>query len=188
MRDIKVLPLVYILTPNKTSRLYTKVLKKLIELKPDLKPKTIIIDYEKSFTNAFQACFPTTKIRGCHFHYGQCMYHYVQSTGMQTRYGNNIEYSVAIRMLIAFAFVPEDDVHDAYEELINSDYFTDNQDNLKEIIKYCEATWDGPNAMFPCSMWNVYQAVLDDLPRSNNAIEGWHHGFNERIRVSCTNR
>ncbi|XP_057339449.1 uncharacterized protein LOC130676955 [Microplitis mediator] len=78
MRNGKVLPLAYILAPNKTARLYTEVLKKLIELKPDLKPKTMIVDYEKSFINGLKACFPTTKIRGCHFHYGQCIYRHVQ--------------------------------------------------------------------------------------------------------------
>lgn len=34
--------------------------------------------------------------------------------------------------------------------------------------------------LFPISMWNHYDAVLNDLPRTNNAIEGWHHAFNAR--------
>ena len=26
-------------------------------------------------------------------------------------------------------------------------------------------------------MWNVYDRVQDELPRTNNAVEGWHHAF-----------
>ena len=32
-------------------------------------------------------------------------------------------------------------------------------------------------------MWNVYERVLRDLPRSNNSIEGWHRAFNNRVSV-----
>ena len=30
---------------------------------------------------------------------------------------------------------------------------------------------------FPISLWNCYQAVLDGTARTNNAVEGWHRGF-----------
>lgn len=37
---------------------------------------------------------------------------------------------------------------------------------------------------FPISCWNCYAAALNGLPRTNNHIEGWHKGFNERFRRS----
>ena len=30
---------------------------------------------------------------------------------------------------------------------------------------------------FPHAMWNVNNRVLDDLPRTNNDLEGWHNRF-----------
>ncbi len=32
-------------------------------------------------------------------------------------------------------------------------------------------------------MWNVYELVIQDLPRSNNAVEGWHHAFNNHVSI-----
>ena len=37
--------------------------------------------------------------------------------------------------------------------------------------------------VYPIDMWNVYQRVLSNLPRSNNSIEGWHRAFNNRVSV-----
>ena len=31
------------------------------------------------------------------------------------------------------------------------------------------------------NMWNSYQYVIDDLPRNNNAVEGWHNTFINRV-------
>lgn len=34
---------------------------------------------------------------------------------------------------------------------------------------------------YPIPLWNLYQRVLDDLPRTNNAPEGWHGAVNRAI-------
>ncbi|KAK7009848.1 hypothetical protein BgiMline_001427, partial [Biomphalaria glabrata] len=30
---------------------------------------------------------------------------------------------------------------------------------------------------FPIALWNVGDRVQDNLPRTNNSVEGWHHTF-----------
>ena len=34
---------------------------------------------------------------------------------------------------------------------------------------------------FCLQLWNMYERVMQDLPRSNNSVEGWHHAFNNRV-------
>lgn len=33
-------------------------------------------------------------------------------------------------------------------------------------------------------LWNVYDRVIADLPRSNNSVEGWHNAFASRVTVA----
>lgn len=37
--------------------------------------------------------------------------------------------------------------------------------------------------MFDHSLWNVYDRVIADLPRSNNSVEGWHKAFATRVTI-----
>ena len=30
-------------------------------------------------------------------------------------------------------------------------------------------------------MWNVHQRVIEDLPRTNNSVEGWHRGSQQSV-------
>lgn len=33
-------------------------------------------------------------------------------------------------------------------------------------------------------MWNCHETGLDKLPRTNNAVEGWHSGFNAMVKAN----
>ena len=35
------------------------------------------------------------------------------------------------------------------------------------------------SSIFAHSLWNCYDATLNDLPKTNNAVEGWHRGFSQ---------
>jgi hypothetical protein len=36
---------------------------------------------------------------------------------------------------------------------------------------------------FPIELWNVYDRVCTNLPRSNNSTEGWHQAFAKRVSI-----
>jgi hypothetical protein len=106
--------------------------------------------------------------------------------------------------LIAIAFVPVRDVIQAFELLENE--FADAAD---EFVYYFEKTWIGERKkrgklsnqtalfiinfclgsgrkkpLFVHELWNVYDRVVVDLSRSNNAVEGWHNAFANRVLIS----
>ena len=33
-------------------------------------------------------------------------------------------------------------------------------------------------------MWNVYDCVMSNLPRSSNSVEGWHNAFAIRVAIA----
>jgi hypothetical protein len=82
-------------------------------------------------------------------------------------------------MLPAIAFCPVADVVDAVETLAE-----DIGDDYQGMLDYFEDTLIGRpgrrhrrDPRFSHDMWNVYHCTLQELPRTNNNIEGWHRGF-----------
>ncbi|KAF0759418.1 Uncharacterized protein FWK35_00014072, partial [Aphis craccivora] len=94
-----VIPLVYILMTSRTKEVYAEVLRQLLVLKPDLNPKSIKIDFEQSFVSAFKQIFPNVHISGCFFHFGQCVWRKVQSTGLQKKYAEDSTFALHVKQL-----------------------------------------------------------------------------------------
>jgi len=86
------------------------------------------------------------------------------------------------------AFVPENDVIDAFETLCGSTYYTNNEDVLEPLISYFEDTWIGRenrrrrrNPRFPISLWNCFRSTISGLPRTNNYVEPLRDGIEALI-------
>jgi hypothetical protein len=65
------LPSVFVLLPNKTKEIYLRLFKKILELRPELNPISLMLDYEQATINAVKKVFPQTEINGCFFHFCQ---------------------------------------------------------------------------------------------------------------------
>ena len=143
-------------------------------------------------------------ISGCLFHFGQCVWRHIQDSGLTKKYHEDNDFHLNVRKLIALAFVPLIDVIKAFELLENE--FDDDAD---EFIYYFEKTWIGERKKrgkindknilivtesclgvgrkkpkFFHELWNVYDRVISNLPRSNNSLEGWHNAFANRVAIN----
>lgn len=132
-------PLIYILMANRTKSYY-EILQLLKNKNPNFNPHSIIIDFEKAFVTAFIDEFPQTKVKGCFFHFQQCIWRKIQENGLQTLYSQNIEFSLQVRHLTALAFVPTKKVISYFEKLIDSIYFVENENNLSTLVDYFKDT------------------------------------------------
>ena len=62
-------------------------------------------------------------------------------------------------------------------------------EHIQAVIDYFKDTYiDRPRPgghhrvlLFDLGLWNMYNQTLDDLPRTNNAVEGWHHSFQANV-------
>lgn len=65
---------------------------------------------------------------------------------------------------------------------------TDFAPKARPVLDYFDKVWMGRHGLkeplFPHIMWNYHSAVVGNLPRTNNAVEGWHSGFNSLIRAN----
>ncbi|XP_025080740.1 uncharacterized protein LOC112556185 isoform X2 [Pomacea canaliculata] len=79
---------------------------------------------------------------------------------------------------------------EAFQQLMDS-LDADTDETLSDFLAYFESTWLGivqrgrrRRPKFDVAMWNVYNRVGDNLPRTNNSVEGWHRAFDERMSVT----
>ena len=58
--------------------------------------------------------FPLAEIKGCLFHYSQCIWRKVQNCGLVNAYKNNKDVRDTIKRISALPFLPIDDITDAW--------------------------------------------------------------------------
>jgi hypothetical protein len=136
--------------------------------------------------NSFDAAYPDTTITGCYFHLCQSVIRKVNEVGLKTVYESDDAVRGYVRCLPALAFVPVDDVVEAFDLL--ADTMPDDIEHLAELTSFFEHTYvrgrrqRGPTAryapaMFSPDRWNQHTAGVDGVARTTNAVEGWHHGL-----------
>ena len=185
-----IIPVVYILMNSKSTSSYVSILTELNNIRPGLNPETIMTDYEHAALLAFRQIYPNAQQQGCLFHLSQCIRRRLQQVdGLQQRYTDDPEFALQIRLLAVLAFVPPDDVVSAFEELMDSQFFQDNASDLLNLTNYFEDNWIGrparrggrSNPTYQVEIWNCYTETLHDMPKTNNAVEGWHRGFHQLL-------
>jgi len=194
LRDKTCFPLVYCLTPNRITDTYTRVLSALKTLKPGLNPSSVMTDYEKAFIKAFHQAFPMADQKGCFFHFTQCVHRQIQQRpDIFHLYSTDSEFALKIRHLVALAFVPPEEVVLSFEELMEDEFFVQNEALLLDFIGYFERTWLGPfnlrrteriAPIFSITLWNCFHSVLEELPKTNNNCEGFHNALASLLGAS----
>ena len=76
-----------------------------------------------------------------------------------------------IRNLMALPFLPAAEILPAFTKLRSRA----STDEMQELVAYIDRTWVSSNT-FPPRDWSVYGQSV----RTNNDLEGWHHGLNRR--------
>lgn len=188
--DQTVSPTIYALLTDKSQSTYTRFLKYLLEIKPSLNPTSVIMDFEHASINAFKIVFPHAEQQGCFFHFSKCMWRQIQNVGLVENYINNANFALHIRMLAALAYVPPDNVINAYEEILETQFYVENEDLVMPFLDYFEDNWVGKitgrrktrrQPRHPIDIWNCHYSAKNGLPTTNNAVEGWHRGFTSVI-------
>ena len=117
-----------------------------------------------------------------------------------TDYQQDENFRLNVKNLIALGFLPLSDVVTGFDLMAAE--FDDDGDDLLDSF---EKTWIGERTrrnkkftnfdfshvdfleagrkkpQFDHTLWNVYDGVMADLPRSNNFVEGWHNAFANRV-------
>jgi hypothetical protein len=187
-----VIPSVFILMPNRRESTYERVFEAIKNLEPSLNPSSIMTDFERAAINAFTSSFPSSNQRVCFFHFSQCIWRRIQTQEcyeIHQQYINDPNLAMQIKMLAALAFIPPNDVIKVFDDLVENVFFDSNQQLLKPLIDYFLDNWIGMlhtrrrrrDPTFAISLWNCFSSVIDGIPKTNNAVEGWHNAFSSLL-------
>ncbi|CAF1605535.1 unnamed protein product [Rotaria magnacalcarata] len=183
-------PVLYSLLPNKTKNLYTLFLNDLrtAAVKYDLvfNPQFVTLDFEQGAISALKNVFPNTTIKGCNFHYNQCIFKKIQDLGLQKDYYDSLEDDpTSVKCLVqqtgALAFMPISKINELWCTIMDKfEHIPRSQD----FFDYYTDTWIDKGCLYPRQLWNYYNF---NGPRTNNGLEGWHHRLNSNITTSTPN-
>lgn len=185
-----VISCLYCLLPNKSRETYQRLFIEIKALTVNAKPATVMMDYEKAAMNAVAECYAGIDVQGCFYHLSQSIYRKVQALGFQERYQDDAEFAMSVRMVAALAFVPLADTVQVFEELQE---FTED-DEMIQLLDYFEDNYIGRrrrrgrgNPLFVREVWSVHSRVQNELPRTNNSVEGWHRKMQAAVAAHHPN-
>ena len=172
-------PMLYALLQNKGQQTYRRMLDTILYLDNDIQPETIMCDFEKAFHGAVNEVFPDARLVGCLFHLGQSVWRKIGSLNLTNLYLHDEQIRSFCKMLVALAFVPADDVVAVFEKLQD-----EIPSDLDDLFNYFEDSYIGrpyrrrrKDPFFRIELWNIYDRIERNLPKTNNAVEGWHRAF-----------
>lgn len=184
-----VFPLVYALLPSKTEAVYKRLLQILKSLQPNLDPKFMMLDFELAFSNAAEHEFEELQIKFCFFHFRQALYRNIGALGLKQRYDTDNVFNLKIKCLAALAFLPIDKVKSSYDSVVMEMFADETETAVDDFLLYFQKNYVGINVgprvkrpRFEIIKWNQYEAVVNNLPKTNNSLEGWHRGFQFNFR------
>lgn len=186
LKQHSVFPVVFAILKNKTQDTYRSIFNVLTILNGPICPRIVKTDFENASINALNLTFPESAISGCQFHLGQCLQRKMKQLNIYNFYKTDRIIKKYIKSLTALAFVNPNKITDTFNELINS---IDFPDTIRIIYDYFFNNYIGQtgNVRYPTNLWNHFQHFSSEIPRTNNAIEGFHNAFNGSFGTSNYN-
>ena len=174
--DGDMFPLVYGLLPDKKEATYKKFFTAIQNASPvRLAPTRIFMDFESAAWNGVSSVFPGIEMKGCFFHYTQCIIRYSrESCKLAIAFKENAEVQKFVRRAAVLPLVPLDRLDDVW--LYALDHRPSEVPDVDKFADYVTEHWvtrDGRSA------WNHYETTG---PRTTNHVEGWHHKVNNLVK------
>lgn len=181
----QVFPGFYYLMADRTEDSYIIAFRALHDILPpqSVGPQKFSVDFELAASNAFRTVFPQSAEEYCFFHFSQALWRKAQGTGMANTYmaDDGAEIRAQFHAALALAFVPEQDVAEALQDLREAadEALDEVLDHLEDYYVMGRRRGRGRRPpRYPVASWNVYQRTLDGVPRTNNCVEAWNRRWN----------
>jgi hypothetical protein len=168
---------------------YSKIVQHIVSLGRRINltfhPVRLTCDFETATMNAFSSIFPSIQINACFFHYSQALWRQLQTLGLSRYLLRKVEGDNSISdderqkaancfyAAIGLALIPPLLVADTWVQAM--DEFTPEHRLATKFNDYLVNTYiDSSSCHFSIKIWNVHDAIVQNLPRTNNSVEGYN--------------
>ena len=172
-------PCIFALMSRRTLSDYEQLLGNILMLFPFLRPLRIMLDFEQAAITAFQTAFPHATVNGCAFHFNQSLWRSIQRNCLAAQYNTDTVLRNQVSLLFALPYVHPEHVFEAFLMIKQQ-----STPALANVLKYFERMYVGrltrrgvSQPSFSHLFWNLSYRALFGIPRTNNAVEGFHNKF-----------
>ena len=158
--------MVFGILPSKRRATYDAFFAGVQQIANNLRPTSLITDFEMAAIQAARATFPNAAQSGCFFHLTQNIYRRVQDEGLKVRYETDANFALQCRMIGALAFVPPADVPDAFDSLA-----AHIPGELIPVLDYFEDTYIGRPVRREPRRNPLFQIAFRNNVRSSSSAE-----------------
>jgi len=137
-----------------------------------MRPEITILDFELAARNAIRVVFPMTTLRGCFFHYTQCIWRKTQACSLAIRYREEEDVCRLVHRAAVLPLLPPEEIDDVWLQTLES---IDLTPDINSFTDYVTETWVEGN-ISECNHFD------HDGPRTTNHVEGWHSRINKKCR------
>lgn len=108
------------------------------------------------------------------FHYGLNIWKHIQQVSLQPKYAEDPDFAMHFHLILALRFVPIEDTEAAFDEIISSDFFKENEESVyntptQTFLNYFESTYIGKfdrrgkrkPGMFPKELWGIFNFIME---------------------------
>jgi len=171
MVDNVMFPLLFALLPGKSRDIYTRLFRHIRdaceEKQLTFNPRTLFIDYEMAVKGAAELVFPGVEVKGCFFHFTQCIWRKAQQCGLQIPYRENQNIRQLVRRAAVLPLIPPDSVDDVWLNTLEDIWAADVAIDTTSFTDYVTTQWIEGDT----NQWNHHAT---EGPRTTNHLEGWH--------------
>ena len=184
------IPCVYSLTTKKDEHVSIKIFQHLMSIANQkgivLNPTRITCDYELATINSFRAIFHSAHICRCFFHYAESLWRKIQELGL-TRLVNfsNVHWSNSFSneerknardwflAAVGLTLNPSSLIEKIWTAAMNEKTLT-HRSSVKFNDFFISNYVDSTSSRYSIELWNVHDALVKDLPRTNNHVVNYN--------------
>ncbi|RVD92351.1 hypothetical protein TUBRATIS_11470 [Tubulinosema ratisbonensis] len=174
IENFHVFPVIFAVLKNKKRETYENLFTLINLMIKELCPKVIKTDFELASIQALQKIYPESIISGCQFHLEQALLRKVTDFGLKHNYQTSQVLKKFDKALLCLPYVKYNQILITFNDIRSCQDFPVE---LTPLYDYFVGNYIGDSgcARFPSNIWLCSFFLNNDIPGTNNAIEGWHN-------------